>query len=294
MSVDILMPALSPTMEEGTLTKWLVKEGDTVSSGDVIAEIETDKATMEVEAVDEGVVEKLLVPEGTEGVKVNAVIARLNGDSGSASPAPSPKPEAAAAEAKAPEAASGDPEKAPAEARKPEPEGEGPTAIIPRPGAGRSRDPGGDEARQDHRPRRPAGRHGRGDAARSRRVPDGRGSRPVPGRLQGQPRPAPEFGERRVIDTPITEHGFAGLGVGAANGGAEADHRVHDLQLRHAGHRPDHQFGGQDALYVRRPDQMLGGVPRPQRPGRPRGRPAQPGLLLLVRPRAGAEGRGAL
>ena len=85
MSVDILMPALSPTMEEGTLAKWLVKAGDTVKSGDVIAEIETDKATMEVEAVDEGVVESLLVPEGTEEVKVNTPIARLSGENPSPS-----------------------------------------------------------------------------------------------------------------------------------------------------------------------------------------------------------------
>ena len=82
---DVLMPALSPTMEEGTLSKWNIKEGDTVSSGDVIAEIETDKATMEVEAVDEGVVEAILVPEGTEGVKVNTPIARLKGDGEAAS-----------------------------------------------------------------------------------------------------------------------------------------------------------------------------------------------------------------
>ncbi len=96
---DILMPALSPTMEEGTLTKWLVKPGDVVSAGDVIAEIETDKATMEVEAVDEGEIEALLVPEGTEGVKVNAPIARLKGEAGAsaaAAPAPVP-PEAEAA-----------------------------------------------------------------------------------------------------------------------------------------------------------------------------------------------------
>ena len=85
---DILMPALSPTMEEGTLAKWHVKPGDVVSSGDVIAEIETDKATMEVEAVDEGEVAELLVPEGTEGVKVNAVIARLKGEGGAAAPSP--------------------------------------------------------------------------------------------------------------------------------------------------------------------------------------------------------------
>jgi pyruvate dehydrogenase E2 component (dihydrolipoamide acetyltransferase) len=99
---DILMPALSPTMEEGTLAKWHVKAGDTVSSGDVIAEIETDKATMEVEAVDEGVVEAILVPEGTEGVKVNTPIARLKGEgAGESAPpaqsAPLPEPKASAA-----------------------------------------------------------------------------------------------------------------------------------------------------------------------------------------------------
>jgi len=108
MSIDVLMPALSPTMEEGTLAKWHVKKGDKVSSGDVIAEIETDKATMEVEAVDEGVVEDILVAEGSEGVKVNTPIARLSGeDAGSAAPpakaetpkAEAPKTEAAKAEA---------------------------------------------------------------------------------------------------------------------------------------------------------------------------------------------------
>src|SRR5437588_8220275 len=101
------MPALSPTMEEGTLTKWHVKPGDQVKSGDVIAEIETDKATMEVEAVDEGAVEELLVPEGTEGVKVNAPIARLSGDDAGASAPPAPKAEPASeapkTEAKAPQ-----------------------------------------------------------------------------------------------------------------------------------------------------------------------------------------------
>ena len=83
---DVLMPALSPTMEKGNLAKWLKKEGDTVKSGDVIAEIETDKATMEVEAVDDGEIEAILVPEGTQGVKVNTPIARLKG--GAAAPAP--------------------------------------------------------------------------------------------------------------------------------------------------------------------------------------------------------------
>ena len=117
MSIDILMPALSPTMEEGTLAKWYVKAGDRVASGDVIAEIETDKATMEVEAVDEGIVETILVPEGEQGVKVNTPIARLRGEgeasaSASASapaaagPAPSPAPVVPAPAAKAPAAPS--------------------------------------------------------------------------------------------------------------------------------------------------------------------------------------------
>ncbi|RYF91543.1 MAG: biotin/lipoyl-binding protein, partial [Caulobacteraceae bacterium] len=89
MSIEILMPALSPTMEEGSLAKWHVKPGDTVKAGDVIAEIETDKATMEVEAVDEGVIEALLVDAGTEGVKVNTPIARMAGEG--EAPAPAPK-----------------------------------------------------------------------------------------------------------------------------------------------------------------------------------------------------------
>src|SRR5438045_4282737 len=120
MSIDVLMPALSPTMEEGTLAKWHVKKGDQVKSGDVIAEIETDKATMEVEAVDEGVVEDILVAEGTEGVKVNTPIARLSGEDGAAqpsAPAPVEKPEPAT------EASAGDPEKKPPESAKPKPEG---------------------------------------------------------------------------------------------------------------------------------------------------------------------------
>src|SRR5210317_804551 len=91
MATEILMPALSPTMEEGTLAKWLVKEGDTVSAGDILAEIETDKATMEFEAVDEGVIGHILVPEGTENVKVNTAIATLleEGEEARAAPVPS-------------------------------------------------------------------------------------------------------------------------------------------------------------------------------------------------------------
>src|SRR5690606_12943381 len=119
---DILMPALSPTMEEGTLSKWHVKVGDVVSAGDVIAEIETDKATMEVEAVDEGEVAEILVPEGTEGVKVNAPIARLKGEGGGAAPAPQ----------KAAPESSGEPEKQAPETASPEPEGEGPAPVTPK------------------------------------------------------------------------------------------------------------------------------------------------------------------
>jgi pyruvate dehydrogenase E2 component (dihydrolipoamide acetyltransferase) len=104
MSIDVLMPALSPTMEEGTLAKWHVKQGDQVRSGDVIAEIETDKATMEVEAVDEGTIEAILVPEGSEGVKVNTPIARLSGEGDTAAPAPAAAPAAAPKAEAAPKA----------------------------------------------------------------------------------------------------------------------------------------------------------------------------------------------
>ena len=134
----------------------------------------------------------------------------------------------------------------------------------------------------DH-PRSAARRHGRGDAARSRRFPHGRGGRRISGRLQGHARACcRNSAHRRVIDTPITEHGFAGIGVGAAMAGLEADRRIHDLQFRHAGDGPDHQFRGQDAVHVRRPDGLLDRVPRTERRGRPRRRPAQPGLLGLV------------
>src|ERR1700761_6132541 len=107
------MPALSPTMEEGNLSKWHIKVGDKVESGQVIAEIETDKATMEVEAVDEGTVSEILIPEGTEGVKVNAIIARLGGEAGAAAPAAAPQ---AAAPAPAAEEAKPAPAPAPAAA----------------------------------------------------------------------------------------------------------------------------------------------------------------------------------
>jgi pyruvate dehydrogenase E1 component beta subunit len=108
MATEILMPALSPTMEEGTLAKWLVKEGDTVASGDILAEIETDKATMEFEAVDEGVIGKILISEGSEGVKVNTAIAVLleEGEDASAADTASPAATPAAEATAAPEATS--------------------------------------------------------------------------------------------------------------------------------------------------------------------------------------------
>ncbi|HEX8058469.1 MAG TPA: biotin/lipoyl-containing protein, partial [Novosphingobium sp.] len=117
MAIELKMPALSPTMEEGKLAKWLVKEGDEVKSGDILAEIETDKATMEFEAVDEGTVGKILVPEGSENVKVGTVIAMIagEGDEASSAPAPTAKAEAApatATEAKAEEPAAQAPKKA--------------------------------------------------------------------------------------------------------------------------------------------------------------------------------------
>ncbi|QUD88863.1 pyruvate dehydrogenase complex E1 component subunit beta [Phenylobacterium montanum] len=194
MSVDVLMPALSPTMEEGTLAKWLIKAGDTVSSGDVIAEIETDKATMEVEAVDEGVVEAILVPEGTEGVKVNAPIARLAGGNGAAAtPAPAPEPAPAPA---APRAA--------------------PTPSV------KLLDP---EIPADAKLAKVTVRDALRDAMAEemRRDPDvflmGEEVAQYQGAYKVSRDLLQEFGDKRVIDTPITEHGFAGLGVGAAMAG---------------------------------------------------------------------------
>jgi pyruvate dehydrogenase E1 component beta subunit len=210
MATEILMPALSPTMEDGTLAKWLVKEGDTVSAGDILAEIETDKATMEFEAVDEGIMGKILIAEGTEGVKVNSPIAILVEEGEDV-------PEAGAATAK--------PRPPPSRWKRP------PKARPTRPRRGPARtrrsaqsnaSPDWPEGRdgQDHdRPRGAPRRHGRRDAPRRHRLRDGRGGRRIPGRLQGHPGLLDEFGAKRVIDTPITEHGFAGLGVGAAFGG---------------------------------------------------------------------------
>ncbi|WP_425997171.1 pyruvate dehydrogenase complex E1 component subunit beta [Caulobacter sp. DWR1-3-2b1] len=193
------MPALSPTMEEGTLAKWLVKEGDTVKAGDVIAEIETDKATMEVEAVDEGVVEAILVPGGTENVKVNTLIARLKGEGEAASPAPAPTA-AAAPVAAAPVAASPAVSSAASTFADPEiAEGTPMKKITVRDAL---RDAMAEEMRRDDRV-----------FLMGEEVAQYQGAYKVSRDL------LQEFGPRRVIDTPITEHGFAGMGVGAAMAG---------------------------------------------------------------------------
>ncbi|MEC9433021.1 MAG: pyruvate dehydrogenase complex E1 component subunit beta [Pseudomonadota bacterium] len=207
MTIQILMPALSPTMEEGTLAKWNVKEGDKVSSGDVIAEIETDKATMEFEAVDEGVIGKILIAEGTEGVKVNTPIAVLleEGESASdADAAPAPETEAetkpaAKEEAPAPKAA--------AEPKAPTPSEWTPDWPADAPMKKQTvrealRDAMAEEMRAD------------GDVLiMGEEVAEYQGAYKI---TQGL---LDEFGAKRVIDTPITEHGFAGLAVGAAFAG---------------------------------------------------------------------------
>ncbi len=199
MSVDILMPALSPTMEEGTLAKWLVKEGDTVKAGDVIAEIETDKATMEVEAVDEGVIEALLIAAGSENVKVNTPIARLAGEAGAAPPAPI-TPVADAAPATAPVAAAPATIAAASTFADPEiPAGTPMKKITVRDAL---RDAMAEEMRRDDRV-----------FLMGEEVAQYQGAYKVSRDL------LQEFGARRVIDTPITEHGFAGMGVGAAMAG---------------------------------------------------------------------------
>ena len=210
MPIDILMPALSPTMEEGKLSKWLKAEGDTISAGDVIAEIETDKATMEVEAVDEGTLGKILVAEGTDNVKVNEKIAILlaDGEDAGALDAAASAPAAAAPAPAAAEAPS-----APAVAS-------APTPAAPAP-----------ETAQD--PEIPAGTTMKSSTVREalrdamaeemRRDPDvfvmGEEVAEYQGAYKITQGLLDEFSAKRVIDTPITEHGFAGLGVGAAMAG---------------------------------------------------------------------------
>jgi pyruvate dehydrogenase E1 component beta subunit len=208
MAIEILMPALSPTMEEGTIAKWLVKEGDSVSSGDVIAEIETDKATMEFEAVDEGTMGKILVAEGTEGVKVNTPIAVLlaEGESAGAAPEPAPAPDAAGKARSAesePAAGMDHPAPAtPAAARDLSPDWPADAALKSATVRESLRDAMAEEMRRD-------------DTVflMGEEVAEYQGAYKISQGLLD------EFGPRRVIDTPITEHGFAGIGVGAAFGG---------------------------------------------------------------------------
>ncbi len=211
------MPALSPTMEEGTLSKWNVKEGDKVSSGDVIAEIETDKATMEVEAVDEGVIGKILVAEGTENVKVNEPIAVLvdEGESAddfdaSSGPSPedakasstSPKGEVSEPKAQTSTSPSGEVEITSVISGEGDPELPADVKMVPTTIRDALRDAMAEEMRRDE------------DVfLMGEEVAEYQGAYKVSrGLLE-------EFGERRVVDTPITEYGFAGLGVGAAFAG---------------------------------------------------------------------------
>ena len=201
------MPALSPTMEEGSLAKWLIKAGDEVKSGDVIAEIETDKATMEVEAVDEGVVSEILVPEGTEGVKVNTPIARLAdgaAKSAVATKAPDAVPDSKSEPkilptSRAPEVEASAAPPAPVLA---DPEIPADAKLIRVTVRDALRDAMAEEMRRDETV-----------FLMGEEVAEYQGAYKVSRDL------LQEFGARRVIDTPITEHGFAGVGVGAAMAG---------------------------------------------------------------------------
>jgi len=215
MPIQVLMPALSPTMEKGNLAKWLKKEGETIKSGDVIAEIETDKATMEVEATDEGTLGKILIPEGTADVAVNTPIATILADGESAAdlgkvaaPAPAPNVAKEVAESRAP-VGEGKPmisaptaPSAPAAVAEPDPEVPAGTEMITQTIREALRDAMAEEMRRDP------------DVfIMGEEVAEYQGAYKVTqGLLQ-------EFGAKRVIDTPITEHGFAGVGVGAAMSG---------------------------------------------------------------------------
>ncbi|MGB6315369.1 MAG: pyruvate dehydrogenase complex E1 component subunit beta [Pseudolabrys sp.] len=209
MPTEVLMPALSPTMEKGNLAKWLKKEGDKVKSGDVIAEIETDKATMEVEAADEGTLGKILVPEGTADVAVNTPIAVILGEGEDkaaikaakpAAPAKAEKSQAEVQETPAPKAPKASDAPVPQVASDPDiPEG---TEMVTMTMREALRDAMAEEMRRD-----------KDVFVMGEEVAEYQGAYKVTqGLLQ-------EFGARRVIDTPITEHGFAGLGIGAALAG---------------------------------------------------------------------------
>ena len=201
MAIELKMPALSPTMEEGTLARWLKAEGDTIEPGDIIAEIETDKATMEFEAIDDGVLSKIMVPEGTENVAVGTVIAHMEGEGAEAAPAPAPTPAPASAATSAPAPTPAASAPAPvARANDPAiPEGTSFTSTTVREAL---RDGMAEEMRADPRV-----------FVMGEEVAEYQGAYKV---TQGL---LDEFGPKRVIDTPITEYGFAGIGSGAAMGG---------------------------------------------------------------------------
>jgi len=205
MATQVLMPALSPTMEEGTLAKWLVKEGDTVKSGQILAEIETDKATMEFEAVDEGVIGRLLVAEGTAGVKVNTPIAEMADEGAAASAAPAPAG-AAARETPSISASVSEPKSlAPATVKAPQsasPDWPAGTPMKTMTVREALREALAEEMRANDRV-----------FLMGEEVGEYQGAYKISQGLLD------EFGPKRVIDTPITEHGFAGLAVGAAFGG---------------------------------------------------------------------------
>src|SRR5690606_6689018 len=211
MPIELKMPALSPTMEEGTLARWLVKEGDSVSAGDVLAEIETDKATMEVESIDEGTVGKILIPDGTENVEVGTLIAVLTGEDEDASAIPAqaakaeaPEEDHKAAESGAPkgDAPSGTNQLAASATPAVDPEIPAGTNMIKLTVREALRDAMAEEMRLDERV-----------FVMGEEVAEYQGAYKV---TQGL---LEEFGPRRVIDTPITEYGFAGIGTGAAMGG---------------------------------------------------------------------------
>ena len=202
MATEILMPALSPTMEEGTLAKWLVKEGDTITSGMIIAEIETDKATMEFEAVDEGTMGPILIAEGTENVKVNTAIAVLleeGEDASAAVAAPAPAAEATPAPVVAPAVVASTPVAVESNASPDWPEG---TPMKTQTVREALRDAMAEEMRANEEV-----------FLMGEEVAEYQGAYKVSQGLLD------EFGSKRVIDTPITEHGFAGIATGAAFGG---------------------------------------------------------------------------
>ncbi|WP_417515485.1 pyruvate dehydrogenase complex E1 component subunit beta [Minwuia sp.] len=235
MPITITMPALSPTMEEGTLASWNVKEGDTVSAGDVLCEIETDKATMEVEAVDEGTIGKLLVDEGTEGVKVNAAIAVLleDGEDESALDGYEPDGGAPAADDADDDDDAGDDASSDDDDDKDDAKEKPKKAAEPKAASSDDADDDGDQDDEEAEPEIPEGmetaevtvREALRDAMAEEMERDemvllmGEEVAEYQGAYKVSQGLLDRFGAKRVIDTPITEHGFAGIGVGAAFGG---------------------------------------------------------------------------